>query len=190
MIIIDNKIVEEDIIKSHFACQLSSCKGMCCSAGDWGAPLEEKEIAILDDIYENIRPFLRPEGIEAIEKQGKHVWDEENRIPATTLIEGKDCAYSIIENGVFLCGIEKAYRAGATHFKKPISCYLYPIRIDFENGFEHLRYDRWDICSSGCTNGKKEKIRLYEFLKQPIIDKYGQQFYDQLEATANHVLKK
>jgi hypothetical protein len=177
MIVIDGKIVDEQILKKEFVCDLQKCKGACCVEGDSGAPLEDDEVDILESIYENIKPFLTAEGIEAIEAEGHFVFDEEERRCKTTLIKGGPCAYIQYENGVSQCGIERAWKAGATDFRKPISCHLYPIRIDTQHNTVKLKYEKWSICADACTLGKSLKVPVYKFLKEPIIRKYGEQFY-------------
>lgn len=187
MLIVQDKLVSDDVVEENFICNLSACKGACCWEGDWGAPLEEEELGILDDIYEDVKPFLTPAGIAAIEAQGKHAWFEEMEGPGTPLIDGGPCAYiNYDDQGIAHCGIEQAWAAGATHFKKPISCHLYPIRVEkFESlGSEALNYDRWNICSAACTLGNKEKVPVYQFLKEAIIRRYGQDFYEELDGAA------
>ncbi|MEO1257653.1 MAG: DUF3109 family protein [Bacteroidota bacterium] len=188
MFIIQEKLVSEDLVEEQFLCQLDACKGACCWEGDFGAPLEKEERATLDRIYEDIKPFLREEGIRAIEEQGRYVrFEGESGEYGTPLINDRDCAYlTFEENGIAKCGIEKAYEAGATDFQKPISCHLYPVRVTkkAETGFEALNYDRWDICSAACSAGKKAKLPIYQFVKTAIIRKYGEDFFEELHALA------
>ena len=183
MIAVENTIVSDDVLKEAFVCDLSRCKGECCIAGDSGAPLMKSELQILEDTYEQIKPFLSEDGKEAIERQGKYVLDWEGDY-TTPLIEGRECAYTIFENGTAKCGIEKAFLAGKTSFKKPVSCHLYPIRITEYGGFDAVNYHQWDICSDACTLGKELKVPVYVFLKEPIIRKYGEEYYEQLEEAA------
>ncbi len=188
MIWIDGKVVSIALIEEHFACQLSACKGACCWEGDSGAPLEADELPILEAIYEKIKPFLSPAGIAAIERQGKYVGGEEPGEYATPLIDGGPCAYMVLgADGIAQCGIERAYRAGATDFQKPISCHLYPVRIhrNPERGFEALNYHQWDICAAACRCGKAEKIPLYRFVRDALVRKYGEGFYEALEGAAH-----
>jgi hypothetical protein len=187
MIIVQDKLVSDDVVEAQFVCNLSACKGACCWEGDFGAPLEEAELAVLERIYEQVKPFLSPAGVAAVEAQGPHVWFEGMGQQGTPLIEGGPCAYVTFDSGgVAQCGIEQAWRAGATDFQKPISCHLYPIRVEkFENfGSEALNYDRWEICSAACTLGEKEKVPVYQFLKSAIIRKYGADFYEELDGAA------
>jgi Protein of unknown function (DUF3109) len=187
MIIVQDKLVSDDIVEEQFVCNLNACKGACCWEGDYGAPLEASELPILEDIYESIKPFLTPAGTAAIEAQGKHVWFEPAQEHTTPLIEGAACAYMTYDAlGIAKCGIEMAWKAGATHFQKPISCHLYPIRLEKFEAFdsEALNYDRWEICSAACENGKALKVPVYVFLKDALIRKYGEAFYEELEGAA------
>jgi len=183
MFIIDNVLVSDELIEEQFVCDLNACKGACCWEGDYGAPLDEKELPILNDIYEKVKPFLSPAGIEAIEKQGKYVYYEDAEEFGTPLIEGGPCVYMTYDAlGIAQCGIEQAHRAGATDFQKPISCHLYPVRARQEEaGFEVLNYERWDICSAACTLGAKAQVPVYQFVKPALIRKYGADFFDVLE---------
>jgi hypothetical protein len=190
MLIIDSKVISPEIFKEEFVCNLNACKGACCWEGDYGAPLETEELEVLENIYDQVKPFLRPEGIAAIEKQGVAVYVPEEREFGTTLIDDAACAYMIYEdNGTAKCGIEKAHEAGLIDFPKPISCHLYPIRVEqLENSsFEKIEYDRWDICSAACENGAKLNVPVYKFVKGPLIRKYGEEFYERLEHMANHL---
>jgi hypothetical protein len=187
MIIVQDKLVSDDLVEEQFVCNLSACKGACCWKGDYGAPLEAAELPILESIFEKVKPFLSPAGIAAIEQQGKYAFFNGMGDYGTTLIDGGPCAYMTFdESGIAQCGIERAWQAGAVDFKKPISCHLYPVRVDTNEdvGFEALNYDRWDICSAACELGKKEQVPVYQFVKEAIVRKYGQEFYDELDGAA------
>ncbi len=189
MIIISDKIISDDIIHQKFVCDLKACKGACCVEGDYGAPLEADELPILEEIFEKVKPYLTEKGIQAIEEQGKYVQVSDPDKYATTLIDNQPCAYYYQNEGISYCGIEKAWMDGKIDFRKPISCQLYPIRAEkAPNGLEILNYDRWDICGAACANGRKKDVRVYQFLKEPLIRKYGQDFYDELAAAADHLL--
>lgn len=193
MIIIQDKLVSDEVVEEHFICDLNACKGACCWEGDFGAPLAASELPILQRIYEQIKPFLLPEGIAAIEAQGAYVWIEETQDYATTLINNGPCAYMTrTDSGIAQCGIEAAWRAGATDFQKPVSCHLYPIRVEKNEiaGFEALNYDRWHICSAACTLGERAKMPVYRFLKEAIIRQYGEAFYEELDGAAAFVRKE
>ncbi|NAW50539.1 DUF3109 family protein [Elizabethkingia argentiflava] len=184
MIQIDDKIISEDVFAENFVCNLTKCKGICCVEGDAGAPLEEAEINILAEIYPKIKSYLRSEGVEAIEEQGTHVIDIDGDL-VTPLVENKECAYVIFdEKGYTKCGIEKAYEEGVIDYQKPISCHLYPIRITSYSTFDALNYDVWKICSDACSLGDELKVSVYQFLKKPLIRKYGEAFYNTLTEAA------
>ncbi len=187
MIVVQDKLVSDDVVSEQFVCNLSACKGACCWEGDSGAPLEKAELAELDAIFEQVMPYLSPAGIAAIEAQGKYIWYEEAQEWGTTLVDNGPCAYMTLDTlGVAQCGIERAWRDGIVAFRKPISCQLYPIRVEKNEqvGFEALNYDRWDICSAACEKGKKEQVPVYVFLKDAIIRKYGVDFYEELDGAA------
>ncbi len=179
---IGDKLVSSELRDQLFACDLSACKGACCVEGDLGAPLEPEELEILEDIYPEVKPFLREQGINAIEQQGTSVIDFTGE-HSTPLVKGRECAYVTFgEDGTALCGIEQAHQAGKIDFPKPISCHLYPVRVSKLSAFEALNYDRWDICSAACSLGAKMGIPVYKFVKHALIRKYGQEFYDELAA--------
>lgn len=190
MLIIQDKLVSDDVVDRQFICNLNACKGACCWEGDYGAPVEAAELPILDAIYAQVKPFLSPAGIAAIEAQGKYIWFEVENEWATPLIDQGPCAYMTYDAlGIAKCGIEQAWKAGVIGFQKPISCHLYPIRVDRNEvaGFEALNYHEWDICSAACTLGEKEQVPVYRFLKAAIIRKYGEDFYEELDAAAEHL---
>lgn len=183
MIVIDDKILSDDIIDEKFVCDLNACKGECCVAGDFGAPLDKSELEILDKIYDKVKPYLTPEGIATIEKQGKYVYEKENKEWCTPLMEKRGgCAWLTRDDkGIVICAIEKAYRDGVIDWKKPISCHLYPIRISKKKGFDAVNYERWHVCKAACKNGKALKVPVYKFLKEAITRKYGEDFYSAIE---------
>lgn len=177
-------IVSEEIIEKDFVCNLSACKGACCIDGDAGAPLEESETEILRDIYPKIKHLLRPEGIEAIEKQGTFIVTEFDEFE-TPLIGGADCAYVIFDKkGTALCGIEEAYNQKIIDWKKPVSCHLYPIRVKEYTEFSAVNYDKWEICDDACTLGKELQVPVYKFVKEALIRKFGEDWYMELEKVA------
>lgn len=179
-------IVSEEIIKKDFLCNLSACKGACCIDGDAGAPLDEGEIKILEDIYPKVKPFLRKEGIDAIEKQGTHIVAE-NEALETPLINGADCAYVVFnKNNVALCGIEEAYNQGEISWKKPISCHLYPVRVTDYTEFSGVNYHKWQICSDACELGEELGVPVYKFVKEALIRKFGEDWYVELEKVAKN----
>ena len=179
-------IVSEDIIEKDFVCNLSACKGACCIEGDAGAPLDKEEAEILKDIYPIVKPFLRPEGIEAIEAQGTSVTTAFGDLE-TPLINGADCAYVIFdEKNTALCGIEEAYNQGKISWKKPVSCHLYPVRVKDYSEFSAVNYEKWDICDDACTLGMELQVPIYKFVKEALIRKFGEDWYEQLETVAKN----
>lgn len=185
MIQIEDKLISEEIFSEEFVCNLSRCKGACCVEGDVGAPLLKEELPILDEIFDQIKPYLRPEGVQALTEQGTWTIDPSDGDYVTPMVNGAECAYVIFdEKGITKCGIEKAYEAGAVEWPKPISCHLYPIRAKQYSSFEAMNYDRWPICHDACTLGKELQVPVYKFLKNPLIRKYGETFYHELEQAA------
>ncbi|MDQ3291774.1 MAG: DUF3109 family protein [Bacteroidota bacterium] len=181
MIILEHTVISDDIKDKFFVCNLEKCKGACCVEGDLGAPLEEEELSILAENYELIKPYLSVEGQKAIEEQGLYIKDWEDDF-STTTIGNRECAYAIYDDNLTLkCGIEQAYLDGKINWRKPISCHLYPIRITKYDGFEALNYDKWQICNAACSFGQDLGVRVYQFLKEPLIRKYGEDWYNQLE---------
>jgi len=181
MIEVGTVLLHEDVIKENFVCNLNKCKGACCLEGDSGAPLDANELDILKEIYPKVKPFMNAKGIATVEREGTHVQDFEGDYTTPCVDTNKECAYVIFENGITKCAIEKAYEHGVIDWKKPISCHLYPIRITKYPEFDLLNYDRWSICSPACTFGNELKVRVYEFLKAPLIRKYGEEWYAELE---------
>lgn len=181
MIQIDDKIVSTDIFSKRFVCNLAVCKGGCCVEGESGAPLEDEETKIIEDIYPIIKPYLTDKAIEEIEKQGKWIIDSDGD-KVTPIINGKECVYTYYdEDDICKCAIDKAHQEGKIDFKKPISCHLYPIRIAQYPDFEALNYHTWPICAPARELGGQLGVPVYKFLKEPIIRKYGQAFYDEME---------
>lgn len=183
-------IVSEDLIKKEFVCNLSACKGACCIDGDAGAPLEKEETKILEEIYPKVKPFLRKEGIAAIEKQGTWITSDFDELE-TPLIDDADCAYVIFDDkGTALCAIEEAYNQGLIDWKKPVSCHLYPVRVKDYSEFAAVNYHKWEICDDACSLGKELQVPVYKFVKQALIRKFGQNWYDELENVAESQIKK
>jgi len=184
MISIGNTIISEEVIKKLFSCDLSKCHGDCCVEGDAGAPLDVDEISQLEDYIDRILPYMTDKGREVIKKNGVYDYDEDGEL-VTPLVNDRECAFVYFENNIALCAIEKAYRDKAIPNIKPISCSLYPIRITEYKDFEAVNYHHWDICDLARIKGKKEKIAVYEFLKEPLIRKYGKDWYKTLEEEVN-----
>lgn len=181
-------IVSEEILEKDFVCNLSACKGACCVDGDAGAPLTQEETQILADIYPKVKPFLRKEGIAAIEAQDTHVIGTDGELE-TTLIDGKDCAYVIFDNKTALCGIEQAYNQGEVSWKKPVSCHLYPVRVKEYSDFSAVNYHKWHICSDACSLGAELQVPVYKFVKEALVRKFGIEWYEELEKVAEDLKK-
>jgi len=190
MIAIDKTLISEDLLEKKFVCDLNACKGACCVAGDSGAPLEEDELLILDSIVEKVKPYMTKKGIKAIEKNGSYVIDSDGDYTTTLVSEGAECAFVFFdENKIAKCAIEKAYYDRAVNWKKPISCHLYPVRITKHKGYDAVNYDKWAICEPACACGQKLDVPVYKFLKEPLIRKYGKNWFKQLEQNAQLYLK-
>lgn len=178
-------IVSEDLIEKEFVCNLGACKGECCIAGEAGAPVTLEETEILESIYSKVAPFLRKEGIAAIEAQGTHVTSDLGELE-TPLVDGKECAYvTFTGQGIASCGIEDAYNAGEVDFRKPISCHLYPVRVQDYSEFAAVNYHKWPICNDACTLGKELKVPVYKFVKEALIRRFGPHWYAELEKVAS-----
>jgi hypothetical protein len=178
---IDDKLISTEIFERKFVCDLNACKGACCVEGDNGAPLTLEEVDILEEIYDAVKPFMREEGIAAVEKTGVFYMDEWNE-PATTLVDNQECAFVYFdEKGITKCAIEQAHLAGKVDWKKPISCHLYPIRVSKLTNNVALNYDEWNICKPACACGEQLNVPVYKFLKEPIIRAFGEEFYDDME---------
>lgn len=176
-----DKVVSLDLFEKKFVCDLQACKGACCIEGDSGAPITPEEISLLEDDLDVIKPYMRPEGKNAIFETGVFYMDRENE-PVTTLVNGAECAFvNFDQHGIAKCAIEQAFLDGKTKFKKPISCHLYPIRVQQFNQFKALNYNEWNICKPACECGSKLDVKVYKFLKEPIIRAFGEAFYAEME---------
>ena len=193
MISISNVLISDQVVEEHFVCDLIKCKGGCCVDGDAGAPLENNELKELNDAYNSVLPYLTKESARELQEQGKYIYNTEFGWVTPTVSSGT-CAYGITDaKGIVKCGIEQAYNDGKISWRKPISCHLFPIRIKkSKTGKTDLvNYEpREDLCKAACSLGKKLKVPAYIFLKDALIRKYGNDFYEALCATAEHRLAK
>ncbi|WP_299463945.1 DUF3109 family protein [uncultured Microscilla sp.] len=181
MLVVENTYISDDVIENFFVCDLEKCKGACCVEGHLGAPLEEEELPKIEAVYEKVKPYLTPEAIEVIDKEGLYIKDHEGDY-STSTINDQECVFAYYDDKGFLkCGIETAYLNGEIDFIKPISCHLYPIRITKLDIEEALNYHRWQICSPACGHGKALGVPLYKFLKTPLVRRYGEDWYKKLE---------
>ena len=192
MIAIDNILVSDQVVNEQFVCDLSKCKGACCVDGDAGAPLEKAELEKINEVFDKVLPYLNAESKNEIEKQGRYVYDKEYGW-VTPTIESKVCVYGIKDKqGIVKCGIEQAYLEGKVAWKKPISCHLFPVitKESKRSNNIYVNYEpREDNCKAACSLGRKLKVPVYVFLKEPLVRKFGQTFYDALDATAQHINK-
>lgn len=187
MLIIRDVLVSRDLIDAQFVCHLERCKGACCVGGDYGAPIADEEVPVLTAEFENIKPFMEQSGVEAIEEHGVYQYFSKPKFKGVTLREDRACAFVRIDpRGVAHCTIEEAWKAGATEFRKPVSCHLYPVRVRTlrGSGMKAANYDKWDLCKAACSHGAKLKVPLYQFVREALIRRFGQEFYDELEAVA------
>jgi len=178
---IEGKLISLDIFQKQFVCDLSKCKGACCVEGDDGAPLTEEEVHWIEEDLDSIKPYMRKEGVEAVDRDGVYYMDADDE-PVTTLVNGGECAFvRFDEQGIAKCTIEEAFEDGKSQFKKPISCHLYPIRVSQLKKYEALNYNIWHLCDPACALGKELKVKTYKFLKEPIIRKWGEDFFNELK---------
>jgi Protein of unknown function (DUF3109) len=194
MIIIDSVLVSDEVVEEQFVCDLAKCKGGCCEDGDAGAPLENIEKDYIKEFYKVVEPYMTKEGIKEVKQVGQFLYDREFGW-VTPTINGEICAYGYKdEKGIIKCAFEQAYNDGKIPWKKPISCHLFPIKITkstADKNVEYLNYEpREDLCAAACSFGVKLKVPAYVFLKESIIRKYGEEFYETLDASAKHLLKK
>jgi hypothetical protein len=186
MIEIGRALVNFDVVRKKFRCNIHSCKGVCCIHGDAGAPLTVEESGYLEDFIDDLKPYLSKEGFISIKEQGTYVLDIDGEI-VTPLIKGNECSYTVFENGIASCAIEKAFHDGAVPFNKPVSCHLYPIRIKEYKEFDAVNYDIWEICSSAREEGIQCDLPVYLFAKEGLIRKYGIEWFEQLDYAAKNL---
>ena len=180
MIQIKDTLISEDIFETCFVCDLGKCKGMCCVEGDAGAPLTHEEYEAIKDVLPKIWDDLSLKARELIEKQGIAYIDDDGEL-VTSIIKGRECVFTYFDaDGVCRCAIDNAFREGRILVQKPISCHLYPIRLHKYDEFTALNYDRWSVCRPALRLGKKTGIKLYQFLKEPLIRKFGEEWYQEV----------
>lgn len=185
---IDNFLVSSAILTEKFICDLSKCHGACCIIGDSGAPLSKEECDLLSSEYPNFKRYLRDEGIRSVQESGPFVLDTDGDL-VTPLIDGEECAYTIFDkDDNCFCGIEMAFRDGKSQFRKPASCWLYPIRVStLSNGMTALNLHEWHICKDAFAKGRSEGVPVYKFLREPIVFAFGLEFYEKLESAAKEL---
>lgn len=194
MIAIDNILISDDVVSKQFVCDLSKCHGGCCEEGDAGAPLADEELDLIIELYETIKPYLTKEAIEEIEANGKYVYHKDfGWVTPTLSSDNEICVYAIREkNGLIKCAFEKAYNDGKIKWKKPVSCHLFPIVAKKSKDKTSWLVNYWPreiLCKPACVLGEKLKVPVYQFLKEPLIRKFGEEFYTMLETTASIYFK-
>ncbi len=190
MLQIQDTIVSLDLLERYFCCDLDKCLGECCIEGDAGAPITEEERRKIEEILPEIIDDMLPAARREVEQNGVAYVDEEGDL-VTSIVDGRNCAFSYFgENGMCLCAIEKAWREGRIDFMKPVSCHLYPVRIKQYPSFTAVNYHRWKICKCAEILGRKTALRAYQFLKEPLIRRFGKDWYDELDATAQEYLRQ
>lgn len=187
---IGNILVSEDVVVEYFSCDYGACKGQCCISGDAGAPLKEEELEALERGYEAYSPLMRPQGRDAVDAKGFFEVDRDGELVTPVVPMTHECAYAHFEaDGSCLCAIERCWYQGGCDWKKPISCRLYPIRVTpLTGGGLALNLHRWDICRDAYAKGKRVGVRVYEFLREPLVEAFGEEFYEALEAAAKLIL--
>ena len=187
MLQIENTVISFDVLEKYFVCDLDKCLGACCIEGDAGAPIEAEEKNILEELLPIVWDDLTPAAQEKIQEQGVSYIDEEGDL-VTSIVNGKDCVFTCYDKGgMCQCAIEKAFRQGKTSFYKPISCHLYPIRIKQFGEYTAVNLHKWKICKTASVLGRKEGVKAYQFLKEPLIRKFGKAWYEQLEAAVKEL---
>ena len=185
---VGNVLLSPDILTEHFCCDLSKCHGQCCVEGDAGAPVTMDEVAEIENVLDEVWDDLSASAQSIIDRQGVAYIDSEGDL-VTSIVAGKDCVFTCYQQGTCFCSLEKAFRAGKTLFCKPVSCALYPIREKkLSNGMVALNYNRWNVCSDAVRKGQELKLPLYQFLKQPLIRRFGEEWYAELEEVAKALL--
>lgn len=180
MLQIQNTIVTLDLAEEFFCCDLEKCLGACCIEGDAGAPVTIDEVGKIEEVLPVVEPEMLPRAVEEVRQNGVAYVDQEGDL-VTTILDGRNCAFTCYApGGICLCALEKAFREGKTGFKKPASCSLYPLRLTTYPTFTAVNYHRWKICRDAVANGRKKGIRLYQFLRGPLTERFGKEWYDEL----------
>lgn len=183
---IGKALLSEEVLKEEFVCNLAACRGACCVEGDGGAPLDDEEVEVIEAQLDEMKPFLSEAGLKVIEKEGFWYTDDDGE-KLTSLVDDKECVFVQYDaNGITKCGMEEAHRQGKTTFKKPVSCHLYPIRLREYQDFIAVNYHRWQICDAACFNGQELNVKVFQFLKEPLIRKFGSEWYSELEEVAKN----
>ena len=189
MIQIEDTVISELLLEKKFVCNLNKCMGACCVEGDAGAPLTENELTALEKVYPLTKKYLSQKNIEALEQDLYTIDDDGEYV--TQLANGEECAFVYYdEKGITKCSIEQVYLEGETDFKKPISCHLFPVRLTKYKNFTAVNYAYWDICDDACTLGEQLGVKTYQFLKEPLIRRFGEDWFKELELIDQHLEEK
>lgn len=180
MQIIEDVLVSDELLEKCFCCDIAKCHGLCCVEGDAGAPIAPDEIADLEDNYPIFKKYMTDEGVATVETGGTFIFDGVSEFLTPLLPSNNACAFAYFENDIAKCAIEKAFLNGEIGFRKPISCHLYPIRVSRVGKYEALNYHHWSVCKSACDKGQNLKLPVFQFLKEPLIRKYGEKWYRKL----------
>ena len=184
---IGNVLVSPDIITEEFCCDLARCKGQCCVEGDAGAPVSLDEVMAIEDALDEVWPELSASAQAVIDRQGVAYTDVDGEL-VTSIVGGRDCVFTCYDKGCCLCALERAYRQGRTGFVKPISCALYPIRMKrFKDGLVGINYHRWSVCGDAVRKGRELHLKVYQFLRSPLVRMFGQEWYDELCEAAKSI---
>ncbi|MEA3447463.1 MAG: DUF3109 family protein [Bacteroidota bacterium] len=184
MISIENTLVSLDVIETEFACNISKCKGACCVQGNSGPPITQEEKNTLVHLFPKLKPYMKPESVKRAKQNGLSFIDQENEMVAMIHENSGECIFAIQKDGITKCVLEDLYLKGKIDFRKPVSCHLYPVRVKTYPDFIAVNYDKWDICNPALQRGEKLKMPLYKFVKDPLIRRFGKDWYAQLEIAA------
>ena len=179
MISLGKTLISDDLRDVFFCCDLPKCRGACCVEGDGGAPLEDEEVSLLEDHIDDIIPFMLRAGIDEVARNGVLDYDDQGKF-VTPLVKGRECVFVYFEEGIARCAVEKAFAEGKIPFAKPVSCHLYPVRVIKTTLHDAVNYHKWEICKKALEKGHKNKMRLYQFLEDALIRKYGRTWYNRL----------
>ncbi len=190
MVEIKDSLVSLDMFSEMFICDYARCKGACCVEGDAGAPVEIDEVAALEEAAEAVWDELTPQARQVIDEEGVVSIDPEGTL-VTSIVNGRDCVFAVRDaDGNTLCAIDRAFRDGRIAVEKPLSCALYPARLSEVGGMTAVNYHRWDICRSACALGQKEGVRVYQFLKAPLVRRFGQEWWDEADLVCGELQKQ
>lgn len=185
MLQIDDTIISLDLFDEQFVCDIAQCKGICCVEGDAGAPLAAEEVTLIEELLPKVWNELTPKAQEVINAQGVSYIDEDGE-PVTSIINGGECVFTCFDdNGVCGCIFEKAYSEGRIEWKKPISCHLYPVRLQKYHDFTAVNYHRWTVCHCARQLGQQQGVPVFRFLKEPLVRRFGEEWFEQLEIFYN-----